>query len=283
MTNYVVGIDEAGRGPLLGSMVYAGVMWPANFEKENTALTGLGLTDSKLMTEKQRNRAFEALQHLEEQGKLFIEVREVTPLDISHATFTLKKSLNQLSEECAFDIVQSFVNRGFSISKVVLDTVGPPEAYHSRISKHFAREKLQFAVEVEADRNHRVVSAASVVAKVTRDRLLHDWKCAESVSLTDRDWENGYVVEKAVAWLGRNCHPVFGFTDIVRWSWSTTEDHARKHMVSFRFASGKRLIDDPVLLQQLRHRHKPYRVPEDRLRHTLREKLSFDTICDLID
>ena len=46
MTKYIMGIDEAGRGPVLGPMVYAGLIWPLDFNNKEE-LKGVSINDSK--------------------------------------------------------------------------------------------------------------------------------------------------------------------------------------------------------------------------------------------
>ena len=60
-----MGIDEAGRGPVLGPMVYACLAWPVKYEQE---LAKIGFDDSKKLTEKDRELFFEVLKFL--NGKL---------------------------------------------------------------------------------------------------------------------------------------------------------------------------------------------------------------------
>ena len=57
----VLGIDEAGRGPVLGPMSYAVAYWP---EEENDTLKKLGFADSKVLTEEKRERLFSTMYGL---------------------------------------------------------------------------------------------------------------------------------------------------------------------------------------------------------------------------
>ena len=69
-----------------------------------------------------------------------------------------------------------------------------------------------------------MVSAASIIAKVTRDRLLREWTFDKSITL-DKNFGSGYPSDEiCVKWLERSFEPVFGFPNIVRHSWATIRD-----------------------------------------------------------
>ena len=55
---YELGIDEAGRGPVLGSMVYSALWWPKKYKE---SLSKLGFADSKELNEDQRDQLFEVI------------------------------------------------------------------------------------------------------------------------------------------------------------------------------------------------------------------------------
>jgi ribonuclease H2 subunit A len=80
---------------------------------------------------------------------------------------------------------------------------------------------IAFTVCPKADAIYPIVSAASIVAKVTRDRELRDFVPAENIDL-GRKWGCGYPGDADTkAWLEAHTHPVFGFPSLVRFSWST--------------------------------------------------------------
>ncbi len=65
------------------------------------------------------------------------------------------------------------------ITDIYIDTVGDPEFYKSRLTNALGTDFGRFTIEKKADATYKVVSAASIVAKVTRDTLLKNWKWAE--------------------------------------------------------------------------------------------------------
>ena len=63
------------------------------------------------------------------------------------------------------------------------------------------------------------------MAKVTRDRMLHGWKLSASVSDTNREFGSGYPSDpKCKAWMGQLQDPLFGYCDLVRFSWAPVKD-----------------------------------------------------------
>jgi ribonuclease H2 subunit A len=79
-------------------------------------------------------------------------------------------------------------------------------------------------VESKADFKYPIVGAASIAAKVTRDACLSYWTFLEGSHATteDRNFGSGYPSDpRTVAWLENNLDPVFGYTNIARFSWAT--------------------------------------------------------------
>jgi ribonuclease H2 subunit A len=79
--------------------------------------------------------------------------------------------------------------------------------------------------ESKADDKYPVVSAASIVAKVTRDHCISEWKFDEPRESIDHEFGCGYPSDpKTRSWLDAQFDPEFGYPRIVRFSWKTTKD-----------------------------------------------------------
>ena len=141
---YICGIDEAGRGPLAGPVVVASVIMPADSMIE-------GVNDSKKISEKKREKIYD--QILEEAisyGVAIIGQDEIDEINILNATKKgLTVSLQELSQRPDLILVDALNG---------IDTLGIP--YDSII---------------KGDAKCYSIAAASIVAKVTRDRIMREW------------------------------------------------------------------------------------------------------------
>lgn len=230
-----MGIDEAGRGPVLGPMVYASCCWPISLKEE---LASIGFFDSKQVNEENREYFFEILQSL--NGKcLYFEHNILTPELISNKMLQKEKeNLNEMSYQAAFQLIQSTINK-LNVSHVYLDTVGKPEYYQSRLDSRFNEySKLNFTVSEKADAKFPVVSAASIVAKVTRDHCVKKWVFNEDVEgRVSKKFGSGYPGDpNTVEWLDNNRNEVFGFVDFVRFSWKTIDTILEKKGVEVDYS-----------------------------------------------
>ena len=140
----VCGVDEAGRGPLAGPVCAAAVILPDNCDKP-------GLNDSKKLTEKKREALFDVIKEKAIAYNIaFGTVDEIEQINILNATFlAMNRAIDGLSVKCDFALIDG--NRIPTDIKVPSKTV------------------------VKGDSKSMSVAAASVLAKVTRDRLLMEY------------------------------------------------------------------------------------------------------------
>ena len=140
----ICGIDEAGRGPLAGPVVVASVIMPENSMIE-------GVNDSKKISEKKREKLYD--QILEEAisyGVGIIGQDERDEINILNATKkALTLSLKELTTKPDLIIVDALTH---------IDTMGIP--YESII---------------KGDAKCYSIASASIIAKVTRDRIMREW------------------------------------------------------------------------------------------------------------
>ena len=132
------GIDEAGRGPLAGPMVVAGVILEKNI---------LGLNDSKVLSEKKREKLFDEIKEKSKYHIVFKSAKEIDDFGIS---FCLKSSILEIMQQ-----LQEFSNN------FLMDG-----------NTNFGIQNLQ--KEIKADAKYAQVSAASILAKVSRDRFMDE-------------------------------------------------------------------------------------------------------------
>ncbi len=134
----ICGTDEAGRGPLAGSVYAAAVILPADYELE-------GLNDSKKLTEKKREKLFDIiLRDAVSYGIAEATAREIDELNILNASLlAMRRAIAQLSPQPDFVLVDGNQTRGFTV---------PARAV------------------VKGDARSPSIAAASILAKVSRDR-----------------------------------------------------------------------------------------------------------------
>ncbi|KAL3520894.1 hypothetical protein ACH5RR_019043 [Cinchona calisaya] len=220
----MMGIDEAGRGPVLGPMVYGCLYCSCSFQKK---LSTLNFADSKTLKEEKREELFENLKADESIGWA---VDVIDPREISAKMLKKHKiNLNEISHDSAIGLVGRVLNMGVLLTEVYVDTVGDAEKYRIKLSERFP--SIKFVVAKKADSLYPVVSGASIVAKVTRDRALRDWVFDETAENMHRNFGSGYPGDpETKSWLDDHKHIVFGFPTLVRFSWGTCTSYS-KHLV----------------------------------------------------
>lgn len=82
----VVGVDEAGRGPVLGSLVYTAAFWPAS---EDAEISKMGFNDSKQLKEGERDRFLETIRNHPSIGWV---IEEISPIDISAVSVFIRSN-----------------------------------------------------------------------------------------------------------------------------------------------------------------------------------------------
>lgn len=218
----VVGVDEAGRGPVLGPLVYAAAFWPVS---EDAEIQKMGFNDSKQLKESDRDGFFKSIRDHPSIGWV---IEEVTAAEISRVcthllnlqyfaiSLIIKRlitqdmlranpiSLNTLSYDAVCRMLQRIVDEkpvAPQVTDVFVDTVGDPDFYKSRLVANLGPDYGNFTIEKKADAKFKVVGAASIVAKVHRDTTLKEWKWAEPTVQLDKNFGSGYPGdENCVKW-----------------------------------------------------------------------------------
>lgn len=239
----ILGIDEAGRGPVLGPMVYGCFYLPAELS-EPLLRTTHHFDDSKLLTATFRTHLMRQLcepaSDLHTASGWAVEV--LSARDISAGMMrsaSASYNLNAQALDATLRLIQGVLDRGVRVVEVFVDTVGPPVSYQRVLQARFPTLKVR--VEKKADSLFAVVSAASVVAKVTRDVALEElWRCVEVDSKqasSDMLWGSGYPSDaRCTTWLKQNLDPLFGFGPECRFSWGTVKELLEARNRAFRVA-----------------------------------------------
>ncbi|XP_030052810.1 ribonuclease H2 subunit A [Microcaecilia unicolor] len=225
-----LGIDEAGRGPVLGPMVYGICFCPLSNKQD---LEELKVADSKTLSEAERERLFEKLDSLKEYLGWALQILSPNVISTSMQQ-RVKYNLNALSHDTAIALIQYALDSGVQLREVFVDTVGPAEKYQEKLKQRFP--ELEITVKPKADSLFPIVSAASICAKVARDRAVKSWKFLEDLGDVNLDYGSGYPNDpKTKEWLARNLDPVFGYPQFVRFSWSTAQTIVDSRAVPVRW------------------------------------------------
>ena len=198
----VCGIDEAGRGCIIGPLVICGAVID---EKKEDTLKELGVKDSKLLTPLQRERIAKVLpQHVKYQLIL------IPPAEIDKNVLSEDgANLNWLEADKSVELINMLNPDTALIDCPSTNT----KAYHEYIAERLMAKSITFKTEHKADSKYLIVGAASILAKVARDAEIE--KIKQHVG---EDFGSGYMADpKTAAYLKKawDKHP-----EIFRHSWT---------------------------------------------------------------
>lgn len=142
--NYICGIDEAGRGPLAGPVVVGAVILPKNSFIE-------GVNDSKKVSEKKREILYEKITEEAIAWSVgIIDQKMIDEVNILNATkLGVTEALTKLGKKPELILVDALQN---------MDTLG-----------------INYKSIIKGDAKCYCIAAASIIAKVTRDRIMRQW------------------------------------------------------------------------------------------------------------
>jgi ribonuclease HII len=204
----VAGVDEAGRGCVIGPLVVAGVA----VKTENlNLLTDLGVKDSKLLTTKKREALYPEIIKLTEKHHI-IKVPPAQIDKVVRSSRTLHK-LNRLEAQTMAKIIE--------ILRPDQAYVDAADVVEQRFGNHISellRFKTNVVSEHKADRTYPIVSAASIIAKVERDGEIAKLKVKYG------DFGSGYLTDdKTMVFLKRLLDTNGDYPSCVRKSWKPAQ------------------------------------------------------------
>ena len=141
---YICGIDEAGRGPLAGPVVVAGVIMPKNSMIE-------GVNDSKKVSEKKREKLYDVI--LEEAISYSVAIIGQDVIDEINILNATKQGVTTVVEE--LDVKPDLI---------LVDAL-----------THINTKSIPYDSIIKGDAKCYNIAAASIIAKVTRDRIMRQW------------------------------------------------------------------------------------------------------------
>lgn len=202
----VLGIDEAGRGPVIGPLIIAGVMIEEGKEETLGAVK-----DSKLLTQKNRVILDEIIKKNSE-----FKIIEVSPKEIDEAVESDDgMNLNWLEAHKQAEIINEL-----KPDVVIIDCPHPvPKKYEDYVRKLLKNKNIKMVVEHKADVNYPVCSAASIIAKVKREEEMD--KIKKKYVNTGPGYPANATTQKFIK------ENYSKYPEIFRHSWSTFKNVAK--------------------------------------------------------
>ncbi len=220
----ICGIDEAGRGPIIGPMVMAGVLID---EQDEHKLKAIGVKDSKLLSPSEREDMFELIKSIAKGFSIMV----VPPQEIDDAVFGKDNlNLNRLEAKKTSEILNNLKPEIAYVDCPSNNTA----AYNSLLNSQLSFRPKKLITEHKADVNYVVAGAASILAKVTRDNEIRAIR--KKIKL---DFGSGYLSDqKTQAFFEQH---YMSHADLFRKSWKPYQDKLKKQFQSTLegFSNGK--------------------------------------------
>lgn len=204
----IAGVDDAGRGSVIGPLVIAGVMAK---EEQLSKLAEIGVKDSKLLTPHRR----EVLAPEIRQIAVDYAIEKLTPRQIDDIVLNGRKlhKLNWLEAQTMARVIQKL-----KPDKAYVDASDVLEDRFGRDVLDCLAIKIPIVSEHKADQTYPIVSAASIIAKVERDREIAE------LAKVHGDFGSGYPSDPRTIDFLRHCVARTGkYPDFVRVSWKTAQ------------------------------------------------------------
>ena len=206
----ILGVDDAGRGPLIGPMILAGVLIDKNQEAK---LKRMNIRDSKIVSHPERIKLSKAIK----ENSYAHFVAKAYPKEIDEAVES--HSLNVLEAVKAAQIINAINLKKYQREtiKVILNCPSINITKWQEILMKYIqhKENLQVVCEHKADANHVSVGAASILAKVTREEEVTEIKKKYG------DIGSGYPADPATKEFIKSHGKELKDSGIFRKSWAT--------------------------------------------------------------
>jgi len=204
----VCGVDEAGRGAVIGPLVIAGV---SVFEKDIAKLKKIGVRDSKELSPSQREKLAKQIEKIAKD----IVILKVGPCKIDDYN-RQGVNLNRVEAMKMCTIIDCL-----NANKSYVDGPDVNLDKFKRVVNKMLKFGTELVVEHHADQTYPVVSAASIIAKVERDREMEDLGKKYGIDGTGYPSDERTIASMK-AYLEK--HKKFPEKGLVRFSWDTTKE-----------------------------------------------------------
>ena len=207
-SNMFCGVDEAGRGSVMGPLV-VGVV----FVEDDAPLRDIGVKDSKKLTPKMRERMYDQIIETADHWCTVIITAE--EIDEQRKTISLNEiELNMFAEGTT----------KWDAGAIYADCPDINEVSFTERLRNLIGKDVEVIAKHKADDTYPVVSAASIVAKVTRDRLMDGIREEFGVDVGSGYPSDHYTMDFIQEWIQRNGKA----PEHVRTSWEPVRDMLSK-------------------------------------------------------
>ena len=184
----IAGVDEVGRGPLVGQVVTAAVILPLNYKLD-------GLTDSKKLTEKKRDKFYDIIMH--DAISIGIGIKDNNVID--------KINIYEATKEA---MIEAINNLNIKPEHVLIDAM-PLDISIPNTSI------------IKGDAKSLSIAAASVIAKVTRDRYMYELD--QKYPMYNYKKNKGYPTKEHIDAINK-----YGINDLYRKTYGPVKDYLEK-------------------------------------------------------
>jgi len=205
----IAGIDEAGRGPVIGPMSIAGVSIREGDEKK---LIEIGVRDSKELKPERREELAKKIEKIAKD----VFVINVAPCRIDNYLIHQKLSLNEVEIIRFADIADLLRSDRLYVDSPEVKT----DKFAKKMSAKMEYKDTEIIAENKADSKYPIVSAASIIAKVARDAEMEKLRKEFGVR------GSGYPSdEETISWMKEYLDKNGKFPEkgLIRFSWDTTK------------------------------------------------------------
>lgn len=207
VSEIILGMDEAGRGPVIGPMVF-GIAGGNNNQLD--VLRYNGVNDSKKLSSSTRDRFYKLIsESLEIADTLVYSAKKITMMMET-------MSLNEIEVEGYRELLSQYVSRSDIVYLDAADAVA--DRFGKKVTDGL---KIRYVSEHKADSRYTIVGAASILAKVTRDKIIEELGKEYSEKYPDiPPFRSGYPMD-ARKFLEEYYHQFRNFPPIVRTKWKS--------------------------------------------------------------
>ena len=201
----LLGVDEAGKGPVIGSMFVAGLV----IDEENQfELAALGVKDSKQVAPLRREILAKNILKLANDHYIL----EVSSRQIDELRQVM--TMNEIMVRCHAHVVGKL-----HADRAILDAADVNEERFAERVRNTSSTKMQLVAEHKADQKYRVVSAASILAKVRRDESIRQLEKSLNCKIGSGYPSDPQTIEFLEKWMADKK----GLPPFVRSSWATVQ------------------------------------------------------------